>query len=108
MIRLKRGSPAWQRRGSRTVEGWESGDSGVSIMVGGFMDKIIPYARGNDVLFKVTADYGVDTGHESKFASEQSLTRDSHTQGCTPFVFPIDNLPSTLTRGLVARLNARF
>ena len=108
VIRLKRGCPAWQRRVSRTVEGWESGDGKVLIMVGGFVDEMIPYARGNDVRFKVTADYGVDTGHESKFASEQSLTRDSHTHGRTPFVFPSDNLPSTLTRGLVARLDARF
>ena len=72
------------------------------------MDKIIPYARGNDVLFKVTADCGVDTGHESKLASEQSLNRDSHTHSHTPLVFPGDKLPPALTRGLVARLDARF
>ena len=31
-IRLKSGCPAWQRRVSRKVEGWESGDGEVSIM----------------------------------------------------------------------------
>ena len=72
------------------------------------MDAMIPYVRGNDVRFKVTADWGVDTGHESKLASDQSLNRDSHTHGCTAFVFPGDKLPTQLTRGLLARLNAKF
>ena len=55
-IRLKSGCPAWQRRVSRKVEGWESGDGDVLIMVmvGGFL-WLKSYARrnGNDARFKV-------------------------------------------------------
>ena len=58
------------------------------------MDEIIAYALENDVRFKVTADCGVNTGHKSKLASEQSLTRDSHAHSRTPIVFPGDNLPT--------------
>ena len=40
-IRLKSGCQAWQRCVSRKVEGWESGDGEVSIMVGGCVDKVM-------------------------------------------------------------------
>ena len=109
MIRLKSRCPAWQRRVSRKVEGWESGDGEVLIMVGGFCGQNDTHMEmGMTYASRSTADYGVDTGHESKLASEQSLTRDSHTRGCATFVFPGDKLPTQLTRSLVARLDARF
>ena len=80
-----------------------------SLMVGGFCGQNDTHVEmGMTYASRSTADYGVEAGHESNFASEQSLTRDSHTHGRTPFVFPSDTLPSTLTRGLVARSDGRF
>ena len=77
-IRLKSGCPAWQRRVSGKVEGWESGDDEVSIMVGGFCgqsDNDTHVEMGMTHASRSTADHGVDTGRESKLASEQSLTQ---------------------------------
>ena len=52
-IRLKSGCPAWQRRVSRKVEGWESGDGEVSIMVGGFCGRNDTHVEMDDARFKV-------------------------------------------------------